>query len=372
MTTKIEGKELGLQMVDVETLLAPISVEQLSGEWLRYTGTYDAIEDARREEDPHLPRGVWQRDLKRADWNRVELVCLEALETRSKDLQIAAWLLEAWVHLIGIAGAVRGLKLLTGLCESFWEDVHPQLEGDDVEARISPFRWLNEKGVFALRHVLMTFPEREGEASYSWGDWEQALYLANQDRADHADASGGEEKGKVTRDKFLVGVSLTKSEYYLKLADDIQQALDGLGELERLLERKLSELAPSLSLFGGQLERMQSLVAHLLEERTVNTQANDSVESLDTEDDIHAMPEGLDRETQHALAGGSIASRADAYRRLWEAAEYLQRTEPHSPAPYLVKRAVAWGGMPLGDVLQELISDDVDLRTAYKLLGIKD
>ncbi len=57
---------------------------------------------------------------------------------------------------------------------------------------------------------------------------------------------------------------------------------------------------------------------------------------------------------------------------LSEAAEYLIRTEPHSPTPYLVKRAVAWGGMNLSEVLQQLLRNPGELNEIYKLLGIND
>ncbi len=68
---------------------------------------------------------------------------------------------------------------------------------------------------------------------------------------------------------------------------------------------------------------------------------------------------------------GPIRSRVQAYQRLVEAAEYLQRTEPHSPVPYLVKRAVSWGNMDLIQLLGELVAEGNDRQTIYALLGVK-
>ena len=61
-----------------------------------------------------------------------------------------------------------------------------------------------------------------------------------------------------------------------------------------------------------------------------------------------------------------------AYRRLdnfvvvqgsiYEAAEYLLRTEPHSPTPYLVKRAVEWGSMSLFEVFQQIIRNEGEMQ----------
>ena len=92
-----------------DALLAPIAGESPTGESLRYEGTYDAIQQARRDDEDHLPRGVWEANLRRADWRNVASLCSQALAERSKDLQVAAWLLEANLHLRGLAGLAGGL-----------------------------------------------------------------------------------------------------------------------------------------------------------------------------------------------------------------------------------------------------------------------
>src|SRR5262245_66011336 len=95
--------------IDLELLLQPISRERPAGESLRYDSTYDRIQEARREDDQRLSQGIYQTGLKRADWEADEAICLEALEKRSKDLQSAGWLLEAWLHLKGFRGSAAGL-----------------------------------------------------------------------------------------------------------------------------------------------------------------------------------------------------------------------------------------------------------------------
>lgn len=72
-----------------------------------------------------------------------------------------------------------------------------------------------------------------------------------------------------------------------------------------------------------------------------------------------------------AARSGPIRSRAEAYLRLSEAADYLLRTEPHSPAPYLVKRAVGWGNMSLAELLMELVGSPDDLVAIQRLLGMR-
>ena len=52
----------------IERFLSPISEASPSGESLRFDAIYDDIKKLREEDDASLPQGVWQRELKRADW----------------------------------------------------------------------------------------------------------------------------------------------------------------------------------------------------------------------------------------------------------------------------------------------------------------
>ena len=174
----------------------------------------------------------------------------------------------------------------------------------------------------------------------------------------------------VTQAKFLVGVSLTRSTFYLEMADGLERALQVLSELSRFLDRQLAADAPSLAHFGEQLESIQVFVAGILKDRMAEDQGRDS--DAGATEGATAAPLSASTDTEQVFASGPITSRAEAYRRLWEAAEYLQRVEPHSPAPYLVKRAVAWGGMPLSQLLNELLAENGDLKTINKLLGIDE
>jgi type VI secretion system protein ImpA len=68
---------------------------------------------------------------------------------------------------------------------------------------------------------------------------------------------------------------------------------------------------------------------------------------------------------------GNISSREEAYQILQEVAQYLEAIEPHSPTPYLIRRAAVWGGMSFAQLLEELVRDPNDLRIIYDFLGLK-
>ena len=360
--------------LDLEALLTPISADKPAGESLRYTGVWEAVEEARREDDPSLPQGVWKHELKRADWKGVERACLDALETRAKDLQLAAWLLEAWIHLEGLPGATAGLSVLAALCESFWETVHPLPQDGDIGYRMAPLEWVADRLPDAVRGIAVTAPGGGEDARVcTYADLEGARHLERLVKTDPEGARAAEARGRVTFDRFLVSVSLTPTPFYVTLAGDARRALDALDGLATLLGRLAPAEAPSFQRLGDALYALRHFAERVLEERrdqgeviAVNGEMEEAAPA-----GFYAPQEG-EEEMVEIHPGSPIRSRAEAYRRLAEAADYLLRTEPHSPAPYLVRRAVAWGGMSLGELLEELVQSDGDLKAIYTLLGMRE
>jgi type VI secretion system protein ImpA len=133
-----------------------------------------------------------------------------------------------------------------------------------------------------------------------------------------------------------------------------------LKELHVFLDGKYGRHAPSLIKFREILENIQLLVLRILKERTTDMSALEHKNTKEKQIDIPTHNFNCE-----------IHSREEAYQRLAQAAEYLLRTEPHSPTPYLVKRAVSWGNLPLQELLLELINDRSDLQALYTLLGMQ-
>jgi type VI secretion system protein VasJ len=72
------------------------------------------------------------------------------------------------------------------------------------------------------------------------------------------------------------------------------------------------------------------------------------------------------------MSGGPITNRKVAFERLKEVADYLRRTEPHSPVAYLVQRAIKWGDMPLENVIAELVKNNDVRKQIMETLGVKE
>src|ERR1043166_7420519 len=109
-------------------ILNPIAGENPSGENLEYAPIFDQIKEARRESDTD-----WLDDKvqKVADWRLVVQLTSDALATKSKDLQLAAWLTEGLLKTEGFAGLRAGIELNTALLQTFWDTLYPPIEDGD-------------------------------------------------------------------------------------------------------------------------------------------------------------------------------------------------------------------------------------------------
>lgn len=353
-------------------LLAPIAGAQRTGEPLRYSDVYDRIGEARREDDERLAQGVWEKDLKRADWTAVAQLCGEALEYQSKDLQIAAWLTEAWGRLHGFGGVSAGLSLVAGLCNEYWPDLYPPLE--DPEYRIAPFHWLNEKLSVSIQFIPLTQPAEMQTAGYTWLDWTGAK-RAEQEHQQHKEIPAPDPAPGVIEQ----ALRRTAPERIAAARAGVAQAEATALELESFLDGHLAAAHPSLR----QLRACLSEIGQWLEDTaagiTVAVVAATEGSGVRGQGSEEGTGDRGQRSESEAPAGprplapgpSQIRNREEAYRLLGEAAAYLMRSEPHSPAPYLVLRAIRWGNMPLHELLPEMIRNQGALDDLQKLLNLE-
>src|ERR1044072_4231142 len=342
------------RQIEVDDLLQPIAGANPAGESLRYEGTYDRIAEARREDDPKLSQGIYKSAHKRADWITVSSVCVEALTTRTKDLQIAGWLIEASFHTDVFAGVAKGLRVVGGMCELFWNEMYPEIEPNDLEGRFAPFDWIEQKLSLKLKQIPLTM-HSEGE-SYSYVDWERACHFENLAMKDPGALQEALAKIDPTVSAFRNAVRATERSFYAELVCDLDDAIEACAQLQQMLDEKYGKNAPGFRQFREALNAVRQLICQDMGEEEVKPDVPES-----------ESPQPAEFEPS---SGGPIRSRADAYRRLSEAADYLLRAEPHSPTPYLVKRAVEWGNMSLPELLQQIVRNEGELSEIDRLLQL--
>jgi type VI secretion system protein ImpA len=376
----------------LDDLLTPIPGENPGGLGLRYDPVYETIKEARRE-DLDIPQGDWATARKTADWPLVIKLTREAIATRSKDLQLAAWLTEALLRREGIAGLRQGLELLGGLLEQFWDHLYPELEDGDAELRAAPLEWLGVKFELPLSFVPFN---AEGHAYYQYRESRRIP------REDEASGSGEKQKererhaaeGKLLPEEFDQAFAATPTEWYATLVADLDASLELVEALDRIGDEKFGEAAPNYRPLRQMLQEMRHAATRLLNQKrgvepgdaaetapaTPGAAAPASTPEAPASEPAAGAPPAAEASpalprSGDPLAGITIAplpqNREDAAVRIAAAARFLRAEDPTDPAPYLLLRGFRWGELRVrGTVVDPrlLAAPPTDTRTRLKSL----
>ncbi|MCX6624374.1 MAG: type VI secretion system protein TssA, partial [Acidobacteria bacterium] len=339
-----------------DDLLNPIPGDNPSGENLRYAPVYDKIKDARRQDDD-APQGEWQRERKVADWPLVVKLASESIATKSKDLQLAAWLTEAMLRREGFAGFRGSLALLRGLLDNFWDTLYPEIEDGDVELRATPVEWVATKFEDLIRQI----PIVKGGHSF-------IRYKESRAVGYEQDASSDENKaearrnavaeGKLTAEEFDKGLELTSLDFLEKLLAEIDGCLENLDGLSESCESHFGEYSPTFGRLKETIEEVRAAV-NTFYRRKGGGQTAEVEEETAPEPDAEAVfsDSGSSGRSESAPAAAAPprakASRKvtsaepadleDAALRLAAVAKFLRAQDATSPSPYLMLRGFRWG-----------------------------
>ena len=355
-----------------EALLAPLSGVQPTGAALRGSPLYAAIQDARHEDDVTLPQGPWERELQRADWASVERLTLQALHAESKDLQLVVWLLEARIHRVGFAGVAPVLYLAAELLQRYGLTLHPQARDGDASHCANILRWINSRLLAPLKLSPITEQANPGVLGreITWADREYAQRLEQHrvaTRGDAAPASSLAQTGVVDMAAVSAALAATPDRACAALRQDLVQALDASAALAAAIDLTFVEDPPGLGAFTSVLQDAHDWIAAELKRRGLPLTA----QALSPPVRANSPPAELAAALPAPVgAGDSTVNRAQAYAMLASAADLLRQVEPHSPVPYVVQRAIAWGALNTAELYQELFIRQGGQISIFELLGL--
>jgi type VI secretion system protein ImpA len=334
-------------VINLDELLAPIPGDDAAGEPVPFQVRED-LEQFRKEVDPNdfaEDDPARPTEAKKADWPKIARLGITTLTGTSKDLLVAARTTEALANQHGFAGLADGFRLLHGLVEQCWDRLHPVIEDGDIEVRGGPFNWLGERDRGArFPNTVRALPLVRGDnGAWSWRDWNSIR-------------DGGRDK--VDFDK---AVAAADREDCQRTFDDLTRCLTEFKSLTDALNGKMGPTGPAMSELQSALSDCYTLAKQVLQQKGP------------AEEDAPA--DGASAEANGTGSAGpakAAATRAEAYRRLAEAADVIERLEPHSPIPYLVRRAVELGALPFPLLMRALIRDNGVISEMNRELGIKD
>lgn len=361
-------------MFSLEELTQPISEENPCGEDLRLDASVESIyyklrdyrNTARKEERQALVDPDNFDDIAEG-WSELAGLAIEALKTKTKDLEVTAWLIEALTRIDNIEGFNRGYELASSLIKQYWDKgLYPQEDEDGVTTRVSPISGLNGYDgngslIMPIKSIPMTYTSHED--NYVVWQYEQALQIERID--DPEKRQKRLDAGAVTLDDIARSVSVTDASFYQQLSQSLHRAKDVYQDFVAALDEVTEAMPQPTSNIKNALEECQDALNHLakdkLEEAVDDEPSTEGVE----EDQSLATADVARNKTDKA-----IQDRQQALKKLEEIAMFFRKTEPHSPVSYMINQTVQWSQLPLPELLQKLIPDSDARENYFKLSGI--
>lgn len=363
------------EVIDFERLLAPIPGDNPTGIDIREVSSHNSLYNQFRDLAASSRRaeseaGETVDDLGQKkkpnppEWGKVFDLGIRILTEQSKDLEVAILLTEPLVRKYGFPGLRDGFRLVRELVERYWEGLFPALSSPDgLLDRVDPLGRLNEttsRGNLVTPILRVPITGGKSCGPYSLFDYRQAVALEAIEDPDKR--ARRLEEGVPSLDMFKKAVSETPVEVFKGLLEDVTQSSDELAALSLVLDERCGSAdAPAVGEIRDTLaacrERLQEYAGP---EPAEGERAGEGDGSARAGDTGGGPGVGL----------GAVRTREQAFQAILRIADFFRRTEPHSPVAYQLERAVRWGRMPLPELLQELIADDMPRTQTFKLVGI--
>lgn len=362
---------IGTQDAFFKTLLDPISADQPAGASLTYTPLYDAIQETKRQEDPNLPQGVWEVETKSLDWKKIESLCIEGLG-QSKDLQLMAWLMEAWMKLEGLDGLTRGLTGLHKLCEAFWPCLYPLIEEGDAGARVAPFLWLDVRLAQGVLDLAISAPSQRTARIFCVADWLTAQRLETLSQK-HEDGEGFLkqamlENGGVSLATLWQSITLTPASFYTQFQQQVETCLQSLKGLEIFLNQALAPYHEETLSFFKLAQQLTQILNWCQQWRLKTTSPTSTPENADV-NSVDLPYDAVDVPSLEHKPAPSLKTQSQVIGVLEEAYHTLKTQDPNGLLFLFLEQALIWRDKNFLELFKFLEEDDQIFHNIIKFLS---
>lgn len=293
-------------------------------------------------------------DAEPPDWQTARNIAEEMFE-RTRDVRVAVLWTRAVLALEGSNSLPQGLRLVHGLLESFWDELHPLPDDGDPYERVNALTDMcSQSGLLGdLRQGVVFRNRMIGELTVR--QVELALGLL--------DPREGEYPPDRSHLEDMLSDACAQDPALAAFPRQALQRIEALNEL--MSERVGYGAAPDLQPLADLLRA----IASVMPDPSGKPAAVDEAPPAEDGDDApHEAPAGArPRGGGRGLSGG-IESREDALRAIDMVCAYLERTEPTNPAQLLLRRARRLVNNNFLQLIRELAPES--LQEVARIMGV--
>lgn len=286
-------------------------------------------------------------------WQAVSAGARALLSEAAKDVQVAAWLCEAWTRTDGFAGLAAGIALLADLVEIYWDEgLHPQEDDDGVETRVAPLFGLfgnADAGTLLQPIKLLSLSDVAEPRVALWTVESVRAQTVRHDDPEIAEELAARRQKRLDEIEGAIGRASPAF-----VAETTRGIADSLAAIDRLMTA--IDARTPLGRFGTQVSRPLEDAAALLRVHATPTEVADETPDMPQailQEDGGARP--APGGPQPVADGGLTRERALA--TLLDVAAFFDRNEPQSLIGQSLRDVVRRANLPLGELLAELLPD---------------
>lgn len=340
-----------MPLLALANLLEPVSDNAPAGENLEYSDVAELERLASGSAGVLDPKTREIVGAEEPEWRKVKDAAIKVLG-RTKDLRAAVILSRAMLSLHGLQGLGEGLQLVHGLLAKFWDSVYPQLdasEGGDPIERLNALANLSDAdGLLRTLRSSRILESRE-VGQFSLRD------------LDIASGRLSPPEGVEAPSQALLAAAWTTGDPETNAArrQGVESALQAIDDIERLFREETNE-TPDL---GGLRTALNRIRAFYSEVAPTTGAAAAAADEIRTPPLVGIATPAIGGS---AASDSTLASRADAVKQLERISAFVRQTEPSSPAPMFIERAVKVLQMDFSAIVRDLMPDSKD---RIELLG---
>ncbi len=316
-------------MADIQALLQPLEGENPAGPDLSY-------DEKRLEIERAFEASAAPESKDAVDWRRViDLITEQAQRTR--DLLLPIYLVRAGARSDRLETIEFGCDYLAGLCENFWETMHPALAEYGFVGRKGPCESLVSIREFIgpLRRMTLVAHPRFGQ--FTGEDLERFA-----------------REGEVAQDygPFRAAVAEVPAEEIKATIGRLDAIRAALGRVDDFMSAQANgDTSTNFASTYAALDAIRGGLAPYSAAAGADADAGDGHEaaSMAAPDELGPFRAAID----------SIESREDVVKALDGIVDYYRRREPGSPVPVAIERAKRWVHMDFLAVLQDIAPDSI-------------
>lgn len=324
----------------IKIILTPIDANNPCGRDVSFDYIVDQIRDAMTSDDADAPVGIWEKELKTADWNKAEDLCIKVLKEQSKDLQILFWLIKTWFNKYCWEGLNNGLYTTLEFCNKFGKNIFPL----DSDSRINLIEYFFKD----LSRDIVNAPLYKSNKNITYNNFRKI----NAENYAEDIKKTIEYIGKVLEKlENILGENITH------IKDDLIFVLNNILELPNYIE----------------VEKVEKVEEKDIEEKNVEEELPNEENNIGDLAKQEIIAPSVDVELSSAINNYSNNMTIDsALNNIEEVSNFLEKNFPQSPVPIILKIALKLKDKKFYDILKSENSEEPIINHISRLLNAVD